>query len=83
MPTNKELMDLARVLLDEEGRDEIEELLEDGNIEEAKICLLLALDSLVMENLIKESVAKKYYQILAFSPEEASRIRQLYLSGDL
>lgn len=71
----EELMKLARELLNETGQNDVEQLLEDGNEQDATAYLLGAIDKAFANGRDAEVLAG-YYKILGVSPEEASSLRQ-------
>lgn len=70
------LLRVAHAVMDEYGEQLIRELIEDDKINNARECLLEAVDAEYMSGAISEEVAREMYETIGFSPEEASRIRQ-------
>jgi|SRR3989338_8569847 len=71
------LLELAELVLDEEGRDDVWNYLDGEEIENARKYLLGALDRAFAEKDISDEFAKEQYRLLGFDQEEASKIRNL------
>lgn len=74
--TERLVKQLARQIFDREGRAEIIKLLERGEIENAKDCLLIGIDVGYLTKKITYLRAKILYRQLALSPDHCQKVRQ-------
>ncbi len=70
------LTGIAKHVLDAEGQSEVEKLLQDGEIDEAKECLLHAIDIYYDLGLIAFFEAAEFYNLLDLPTERACMFRQ-------
>ena len=74
--TEQRIRELGCKYLNDEGLQHLEEKLDFGETEQAKILLLGAFDGLWQRNEITDVEARALYKELDISPEEASEVRQ-------
>jgi hypothetical protein len=71
-----DLLKVADVVCNESGKDEVQELLDADESDNARIYLLGALDHCVMEQDMPDEEARELYNLLGLSRERANEIRQ-------
>jgi hypothetical protein len=72
----KALHSVAAKVLNEEGQEEVDALIVDGKMSEAKAYVLGGIDRCFNDKLFDTSSAAILYAELGVEPEHASRIRQ-------
>ena len=75
------LKGLADDLLFEDEKEIFNGLIEDGKVRLARMRMLAVVDFLWGQRRISDEDAKKKYEIIGFTPDEASIIRQSSVAG--
>lgn len=75
-----DLLEVAEVVLNQTGKQHVEDLVDAEEIEEAQLYLLGALDHCAVDQRITTSHAAELYKKIGLSVEEANTARQRYMS---
>lgn len=72
----KELLVLGKKILTKKGVGQLRVCLEDDEMFLARRGIFFAVDIWVFDKQISDKLAKEYYDILGFTPDQAAQIRQ-------